>query len=72
MPPPKGAGRYNYMTAFTEVDGELVEILDVEKILDEISPINTESTSKALVEESSRRDPHSRPVLVADDSSCGA
>lgn len=68
LPPPKGAGRYNYMTAVTEVDGELVEILDVEKILDEISPINTE-VSKALVEESSRRDPHSRPVLVADDSS---
>ena len=68
LPPPKGAGRYNYMTAVTEVDGELVEILDVEKILDEISPINTE-VSKSLVEESAQRDPHKRPVLVADDSS---
>ena len=45
LPPPKGAGRINYMTAVTEVDGELVEILDVE------------------------RNPHGRPVLVADDSS---
>jgi len=26
LPPPKGAGRINYMTAVTEVDGELVEI----------------------------------------------
>lgn len=38
MPPPKGAGHSNYMTAVTEIDGELVEILDVEKVLNEISP----------------------------------
>ncbi len=68
LPPPKGAGRYNYMTAVTEVDGELVEILDVEKILDEISPVNTE-VSKELVVESDKHNPHGRPVLVADDSS---
>ncbi len=37
LPPPQGAGRSNYLTAVTEIDGELVEILDVEKILDEIS-----------------------------------
>ena len=30
LPPPKGAGHSNYMTAVTEIDGELVEILDVE------------------------------------------
>ena len=68
LPQPKGAGRYNYMTAVTEVDGELVEILDVEKILDEISPVNTE-VSKELVVESDKHNPHGRPVLVADDSS---
>ena len=42
MPPPKGAGDSNYMTAVTEFDGELVEILDVEKILEEISPSKLE------------------------------
>ena len=68
LPPPKGAGRLNYMTAVTEVDGELVEILDVEKILDEISPVNTD-VSQELVVESDKHDPHGRPVLVADDSS---
>ena len=68
LPPPKGAGRLNYMTAVTEVDGELVEILDVEKILDEISPVNT-NVSQELVVESDKHDPHGRPVLVADDSS---
>lgn len=67
LPPPKGAGRYNYMTAVTEVDGELVEILDVEKILEEISPANTEVSQD--VAEKSKKSDHSRPVLVADDSS---
>lgn len=68
LPPPKGAGRINYMTAVTEVDGELVEILDVERILNEISPVSTE-VSAELVEASVERNPHGRPVLVADDSS---
>ena len=68
LPPPTGAGRINYMTAVTEVDGELVEILDVERILNEISPVSTE-VSAELVEASVERNPHGRPVLVADDSS---
>ncbi|MCP4323034.1 MAG: purine-binding chemotaxis protein CheW, partial [Alteromonadales bacterium] len=34
LPPPNGVGRYNYLTAVTDIDGSLVEILDVEKILD--------------------------------------
>ncbi|MDM5112707.1 chemotaxis protein CheV [Aeromonas salmonicida] len=68
LPPPKGAGRINYMTAVTEVDGELVEILDVERILNEISPVSTE-VSAELVDASVEHNPHGRPVLVADDSS---
>ncbi|MCV5397988.1 chemotaxis protein CheW, partial [Escherichia coli] len=51
LPPPKGAGRINYMTAVTEVDGELVEILDVERILNEISPVATD-VSEELVQAS--------------------
>ena len=42
MAPPKGAGKASYLTAVTEVENELVEILDVEKILNEISPLKTE------------------------------
>ncbi|MGL4715910.1 MAG: chemotaxis protein CheV [Aeromonas sp.] len=68
MPPPKGAGRINYMTAVTEVDDELVEILDVERILNEISPVSTE-VSKELVDASATHPTLGRPVLVADDSS---
>ncbi|UBO72831.1 chemotaxis protein CheV [Aeromonas rivuli] len=68
LPPPKGAGRINYMTAVTEVDGELVEILDVERILNEISPVSTE-VSQELVAVSAEHNTQGRPVLVADDSS---
>lgn len=68
LPPPKGAGKYNYLTAVTEVDGELVSILDVEKILDEISPIATK-VSDSIVEEVSRTVDMSKKVLIVDDSS---
>lgn len=67
MPPPKGAGRYNYLTAVTEIDGELVEILDVEKILDEITPANTE-VSQSIRERSTDRLRENVTILVADDS----
>lgn len=70
MPPPKGAGHSNYMTAVTEIDGELVEILDVEKILDEISPkevvVSQEIMTKA--QEAGNKLPDHVKVLVADDS----
>lgn len=65
MPPPKGAGHSNYMTAVTEVDGELIEILDVEKILDEITPVNADLESEAIKRLTV---PAGTRVLVADDS----
>src|SRR5690606_40515066 len=47
MPPPKGtSGKQSYLTAVTEIDNELVEILDVEKILEEISPSPTALTKE--------------------------
>ncbi|WP_108947173.1 chemotaxis protein CheV [Shewanella halifaxensis] len=68
MPPPQGAGKFSYLTAVTEIDNELVEILDVEKILDEISPVNT-NTSKELDEALTiDRDKHYH-IMVIDDSS---
>ncbi|MEJ2764178.1 chemotaxis protein CheV [Photobacterium sp. MCCC 1A19761] len=68
LPPPKGAGKENYLTAVTEIDNELVEILDVEKILDEISPVSTD-ISGTVLEELVEASPTVRRVLVADDSS---
>jgi two-component system chemotaxis response regulator CheV len=68
LPPPNGVGRYNYLTAVTEIDGALVEILDVEKILDEISPVNTEVTAQVLAQVPMEKMANKR-ILIADDSS---
>ncbi|MGB5855272.1 MAG: chemotaxis protein CheV [Oceanisphaera sp.] len=69
LPPPKGAGRSNYMTAVTEIDGELVEILDVEKILDEINPVNSTVKKELMDEVSELTRTTQKPILISDDSS---
>lgn len=66
-PPPKGAGRDNYLTAVTEVDGKLVEIIDVEKVLAEISP-PVEEISAGVIDEAVTRSAVSKHVLIVDDS----
>ncbi|WKE66705.1 chemotaxis protein CheV [Gallaecimonas kandeliae] len=67
QPPPKGAGRHSYLTAVTEVDGDMVELLDVEKILDEISPANAMASASTF--EGTESLQRNRLLLVADDSS---
>lgn len=67
QPPPKGAGRENFLTAVTEVEGRLVEIIDVEKILADVSPMSHE-VSKELIEESRAGGGVRRHVLIVDDS----
>ncbi|TDF39414.1 chemotaxis signal transduction protein CheV [Alteromonadaceae bacterium M269] len=68
LPPPKGTGRASYLTAVTEVDKELIEILDVEKILNEISPLNTDVSQDTLdsLDVDSNAD---KIIFIADDSS---
>ncbi|MBL4763593.1 MAG: chemotaxis protein CheV [Gammaproteobacteria bacterium] len=69
-PPPKGTGKGNYLTAVTEVDNKIVEIIDVEKILAEVSPMNEAITEGVIQPEkvaSSKQQALS--VLIADDSS---
>ncbi|GIU36043.1 chemotaxis protein CheV [Shewanella schlegeliana] len=68
MPPPQGAGKFSYLTAVTEIEGELVEILDVEKILDEISPVNTNTSQELNDALTIDRDQHYH-IMVIDDSS---
>ncbi|HEY9150565.1 MAG TPA: chemotaxis protein CheV [Gammaproteobacteria bacterium] len=70
LPPPRGAGRGHYLTAVTRVDEELVEIIDVEKVLAEV--IGTRDTvSGELLETVGKDGEADLPlhVLVADDSS---
>jgi len=68
-PPPKGAGRDNYLTAVTEIDDKLVEIIDVEKILSEVAPIE-EALDSRLVEKANIKAAESgvKTILVVDDS----
>lgn len=68
MPPPQGTGRASYLTAVTEVENELVEILDVEKILNEISPINTD-VSKDVADKLNTEGNEDKIIFIADDSS---
>lgn len=78
LPPPQGMGKINYLTAVTQVDEKLVEILDVEKILDEISPVLTDVNDDIVQEvqagieqklQESGQENIKRKVMVADDSS---
>jgi two-component system chemotaxis response regulator CheV len=67
LPPPKGTGRDVYLTAVTKVDDKLIEIIDVEKILSEFSPLG-EDVTEAVLQKSAERVPGHLPVLVVDDS----
>lgn len=66
-PPPKGSGSANYLTAVTEVEGRLVEIIDVEKILAEVSPISEEITA-GVIEDGIAERVVQKHVLIVDDS----
>jgi two-component system chemotaxis response regulator CheV len=67
MPPPQGTGRASYLTAVTEVENELIEILDVEKILNEISPLNAE-VSDDVADSLTTEGQENKIIFIADDS----
>jgi two-component system chemotaxis response regulator CheV len=66
-PPPKGTGRDHYLTAVTEVEGKLVEIIDVEKVLAEVSPMK-ETMSENIMSETVAKNAKELHVLIVDDS----
>ena len=67
-PPPKGTGRDHYLTAVTRVDNQLVEIIDVEKILAEVAP-TSEVISEGVIDVDTQAKAVSKKVLICDDSS---
>lgn len=68
LPPPQGTGDASYLTAVTEIENELIEILDVEKILNEISPLSTD-VSDEVKENLSTVGNENKIIFIADDSS---
>ncbi|WP_313518311.1 chemotaxis protein CheV [Pseudomonas sp.] len=67
-PPPKGAGRDHFLTAVTRVDNQLVEIIDVEKILAEVAP-TSEVISEGVIDVETQARAVTKRVLIVDDSS---
>ncbi|MEK1939209.1 MAG: chemotaxis protein CheV [Pseudomonas sp.] len=68
LPPPGGAGRQHYLTAITKVEEQLVEIIDVEKVLAEIVPYNATISGDRLTDPVLEK-ARGREVLLVDDSS---
>lgn len=71
QPPPKTAGRSHFLTAITRVENdsgqELVEIIDVEKVLAEIIEYDV-SVSADVIDESLTSHLKDKTVLIVDDS----
>jgi len=66
MPPPAGMGSTAYLTAVTRIDDELIEIIDVEKVLSEIIGQKSD-VSEAILSE--RDEEQVYRIMVVDDSS---
>ena len=67
LPPPKGTGKEHYLTAVTNVDNRIVEIIDLEKVLNEINGIETAVSDEIKLSFEDNKT-SVRSVLVADDS----
>jgi len=64
---PPGVGEDNYLTAVAKIEDKLVEIMDVEKVLDEVNPVNEEIEDNIVPDEVMHED-HERKLLIIDDS----
>ncbi|MFT7687486.1 MAG: two-component system chemotaxis response regulator CheV [Candidatus Azotimanducaceae bacterium] len=69
LPPPQGAGDSSYLTAVTHNDGVLIEILDVEQILSEVSPVNEDVNNEFLDDNRLQEGVAVKKILIVDDSS---
>ena len=67
-PPPRGTGRDHYLTAVTRADEQMVEIIDVEKVLAEVIA-GEESVPRCAADVRMLTEAVSHKVLVVDDSS---
>lgn len=64
--PPTGTGKESYLTAVTEIDGELIEVIDVEKVMKEVIGGREEASAEFIDVEVTSKNDH---ILVVDDSS---
>lgn len=64
--PPGGSGKNSYLTAVTEVDKELIEVIDVEKVMKEVIG-GQECAAEGMIDAEVTGD--NDHVLIVDDSS---
>ncbi len=67
QPPPGSAGRQHYLTAITRHEDQIIEIIDVEKVLAEIVPMDTRISEEKL-DNPMLEQIRGREVLIIDDS----
>lgn len=67
LPPPRAAGRSHYLTAITNYQNQIVEVIDVEKVLSEITPYSTD-VSEELLDSKLIESVRGRYILIVDDS----
>jgi two-component system chemotaxis response regulator CheV len=68
LPPPAATGKKHYLTAITQLDNQLVEIIDVEKVLAQLVQFDTTLTA-GLIDEELKADSPEMEILLVDDSS---
>ncbi|MEP4546863.1 MAG: chemotaxis protein [Saccharospirillum sp.] len=67
LPPPSGAGRHHYLTAITHHEGRIVEIIDVEKVLAEIAPMDARLPDEIMQGDFVAK-AQGREIVMVDDS----
>lgn len=68
QPPPAATGHKHYLTAITQLDNQLVEIIDVEKVLAQLVKFNT-ALSEGIVDKELKEDAPEMEIMLVDDSS---
>jgi len=67
-PPPAGSGARAFITGVTQIDGAIVQVLDIEKVLHDIAPALEEAPVGQLLDGQDARLLQGRRVLLVDDS----
>lgn len=68
LPPPDSLQNVNYLTGITRAREQIVEIVDVEKVLAEVSGMQEQMSDEFLHQNQAKTEGHDFFVLAADDS----
>ncbi|KUJ75508.1 chemotaxis protein CheW [Thiomicrospira sp. XS5] len=68
LPPPDSLQNVNYLTGITRAQDQIVEIVDVEKVLAEVSGMQEQMSDEFLHHNQAKTEGHDFFVLAADDS----